>query len=66
MPAAPDVFENWTRAPRPLLCQRPGRAGGGEVPFLVGGAYAFAHYTGIVRHTKDLDLFVRRPTPRAC
>ncbi len=32
---------------------------GGEVPFLVGGAYAFAYYTGIVRHTKDLDLFVR-------
>jgi len=27
------------------------------VPFLVGGAYAFAHYTGIVRHTKDFDLF---------
>jgi hypothetical protein len=31
-----------------------------DVPVLVGGAYAFAHYTGIVRHTKDLDLFVRR------
>jgi hypothetical protein len=29
------------------------------VPFLVGGAYAFAYYTGIARHTKDLDLFVR-------
>lgn len=29
------------------------------VQFLVGGAYAFAHYTGIARHTKDLDLFVR-------
>jgi hypothetical protein len=29
------------------------------VPFLVGGAYAFARYTGIVRHTKDFDLFVR-------
>ncbi len=28
-------------------------------PYLVGGAYAFACYTGIVRHTKDLDLFVR-------
>jgi hypothetical protein len=31
-----------------------------RVPYLLGGAYAFAHYTGIVRHTKDLDLFVRR------
>src|SRR5215203_812183 len=29
------------------------------VPFLVGGAYAFAPYTGIVRHTKDFDVFVR-------
>jgi hypothetical protein len=26
---------------------------------LVGGAYAFARYTGIERHTKDLDIFVR-------
>ncbi len=31
-----------------------------EVPFLLGGAYALAHHTGIVRHTKDLDLFFRR------
>ena len=28
--------------------------------FLVGGAYALAHYTGITRHTKDFDLFVRQ------
>jgi len=28
------------------------------VAFMVGGAYAFAHYTGIVRHTKDFDLFI--------
>ena len=28
------------------------------VPFLVGGAYAFECYTWIVRHTKDLDIFV--------
>lgn len=27
--------------------------------FLVGGAYAFNHYTGISRHTKDLDVFIR-------
>lgn len=32
--------------------------GHAEIPFLVGGAYAFARYTGIERHTKDLDLFV--------
>ncbi|HSS77249.1 MAG TPA: nucleotidyltransferase family protein [Thermoanaerobaculia bacterium] len=29
------------------------------VPFLVGGAYAYARYTGIVRHTKDFDVFLR-------
>ena len=28
------------------------------VRFLVGGAYALEHYTGIARRTKDLDLFV--------
>ena len=31
-----------------------------EIPFLVGGAYAFGRYTGIVRDTKDFDLFVHR------
>jgi hypothetical protein len=29
------------------------------IPFLVGGAYSFARHTGIQRHTKDLDIFVR-------
>ena len=32
----------------------------GGLPFLVGGAYAFARYTGIERHTKDFDVFIRR------
>jgi hypothetical protein len=31
-----------------------------NVPVLVGGAYALAHYTGIERRTKDFDLFLRR------
>lgn len=31
-----------------------------HIPFLVGGAYALNHYTGLERHTKDLDVFVRR------
>jgi hypothetical protein len=30
-----------------------------RVPFLVGGAFAYARYTGIGRSTKDLDVFVR-------
>jgi hypothetical protein len=29
------------------------------VPHLVGGGFAFAHYTNVHRYTKDLDLFVR-------
>jgi hypothetical protein len=31
-----------------------------DVPHLVGGAYAFARYTGIERHTKDFDVFIRK------
>lgn len=31
-----------------------------NLPFLVGGAYAFNHYAHINRLTKDLDLFIRR------
>lgn len=34
--------------------------GRAEVPFLVGGAYALARYTGVERHTKDFDLFIRK------
>ena len=30
------------------------------VEYLVGGAYALARYTGVVRHTKDFDVFTRR------
>ena len=32
----------------------------GKVDYLVGGAYALARYTGIERHTKDFDIFIRR------
>jgi hypothetical protein len=36
------------------------------VEFLVGGAYSLAHYAGVVRHTKDFDVFVRKSDlPRA-
>ena len=30
-----------------------------EVPFLVGGAFAFIHQAGIDKSTKDLDIFAR-------
>jgi hypothetical protein len=36
------------------------------VPALVGGAYAFARYTGIERHTKDFDVFIRREDFQRC
>jgi hypothetical protein len=31
-----------------------------RVPFLVGGSHAILNYTGIVRETKDFDVFIRR------
>jgi hypothetical protein len=37
-----------------------------QVPFLVGGTFAFEYYTGIVRETKDLDLFVRPEDTERC
>ena len=37
-----------------------------DIPHLVGGAYAYARYTGIERHTKDFDIFIRESDwPRA-
>lgn len=36
------------------------------IRYVVAGAYALAYHAGIVRHTKDLDLFMRRQdVPRA-
>ena len=47
----PDAFRFYRHALRVL--------NDSGVPFLLGGAYAFACYTGIVRHTKDFDVFTR-------
>lgn len=33
---------------------------GAGIPFVVGGAFALKHYSGLVRTTKDLDIFLRR------
>ena len=33
-----------------------------ELPFLVGGAYAFCRYAAIDRKTKDLDLMIKEET----
>jgi len=36
------------------------------VTYVVGGAYAMGYHAGVVRHTKDLDVFLRRDDmPRA-
>jgi len=29
------------------------------IPFLIGGAFAFSHYSHVPRETKDIDVFVR-------
>ena len=48
-------------APASMFYQRVMRAlAHADIPFLVGGTYAMAHYTGTDRATKDLDLFLRR------
>lgn len=31
-----------------------------KIPFLVGGAYALRHYTGVARDTKDFDVFLAK------
>lgn len=32
---------------------------GTNIPFLVGGAFAFSHYSNVPRETKDIDVFVK-------
>lgn len=46
-------------ATRAFYCAALCALTGAELDFLVGGAYSFHCYTGIERHTKDFDIFVR-------
>jgi hypothetical protein len=57
----PDLPVNDLNDPDAVVCYRRALTtlGDARVEFLVGGAYAFALYTGIARHTKDFDLFIR-------
>jgi hypothetical protein len=48
-----------TEEERAFYCATLGVFSRAGIDVLVGGAYAFARYTGIERHTKDLDIFVR-------
>ncbi len=51
-----DTLEPKTRA---FYCQVLTTLREAHAPFLAGGAYMLECYTGITRHTKDLDIFVR-------
>jgi hypothetical protein len=37
-----------------------------QVPFVIGGAFALNHYTGLWRDTKDLDVFCRPEDAASC
>ena len=54
------VPEPLTPQTRSFYCDVIDRLNAAGAPFMVGGAYALAPYTGIERHTKDFDIFVRR------
>ena len=70
LPTFPDPIQlSHKPAPNPLIPDEETRRfyrqaidilDGAGIPFLVGGAYAFSQYTGIERHTKDFDLFLKR------
>src|SRR3712207_1672753 len=44
---------------RAFYCEVLNILSNSQIPFLIGGGFAFSRYTGIARQTKDLDLFVR-------
>jgi hypothetical protein len=54
----PVVRETFQRALETLARNR--------VPYVIGGAFALNHYTGIWRDTKDLDVFCRPEHADAC
>jgi len=60
---APTKPPNGPEAPSPAAREFYSRAlealNRAGVEYLVGGGFALTFYTGIARHTKDLDLFVR-------
>jgi hypothetical protein len=59
MPTVPNVFDELEPRTSRFYLNALAVLSEADIPYLLGGAYAFAHYTGIIRHTKDLDLFVR-------
>ena len=66
MPTVPNVFDELEPCTSRFYLNALRVLSQAKVPYLLGGAYALAHYTGVIRHTKDLDLFVRpADAPRA-
>jgi len=55
-PAAPIAPDTKTRE---FYVAALGKLDEENIPYVVGGGYAMAHYTGIARNTKDLDIFVK-------
>ena len=62
MPVSPTTLATLDPVTRSFYCRVLEILDREGVPFLVGGAFALAHYTGIVRDTKDFDVFL---TPEA-
>jgi hypothetical protein len=56
---APRVVDPLEPEAREFYCHTLSILEAAGIEFLVGGAYAFSRYTGIERHTKDFDIFVR-------
>jgi len=59
MPAAQPQSQILEPEAREFYCHTVSVFEQANLDVLVGGAYAFARYTGIERHTKDLDIFVK-------
>jgi hypothetical protein len=57
--SAPDAEQILDPDARAFYCHTVSVFEKAGLDFLVGGAYAFARYTRIERHTKDFDVFVR-------
>jgi hypothetical protein len=57
-PPATSDYDEHERAARQFYRDVLVTLNDGQVPFLVGGAYAYARYTGIKRPTKDFDIFI--------
>src|SRR5262245_27256499 len=59
MPSSPSTADTFESSPYDFYREALEALQRVQVPFLIGGAYALACHTGIVRHTKDLDIFTR-------